>query len=286
VPITSVGEQGSVLGAVTFVNGPERPAFADADLLTAVDIGRRAGLAVDNSRRYDTQRHVAEVFQHSMLTSLPTLPGLDLHARYVPAAEAVEVGGDWYDAFAQPDGDVMLAVGDVAGHDVEAAAVMGQLRNFVRGDAYGRDEAPSALLARLDLAVLGLDIPSSATLVLARLRGNELSWSNAGHPPPMVLHADGKVEVLSTRVEPLLGLTTEARRTTHRTTLPPGATLLFYTDGLVETRQRSIDEGIAMLAERLGGLADVDTEELCDTILGDVVRREDDIAVLVVRVTA
>jgi GAF domain-containing protein len=286
VPITSPGTRGTVLGAVTFLNGPERPPFTDADLRAAVDIGARAGLAVDNSRRYEAQRHVAEVFQHSMLTSLPVLPGLDLHARYVPAAAGAEVGGDWYDAFVQPEGDVMLAVGDVAGHDVEAAAVMGQLRNLVRGDAYGRDDSAGDLLAQLDRAVLGLDVPASATLFLARLSGHELAWSNAGHPPPMVLHEDGRVEVLTAPVEPLLGLTRATARTTHRAKLPPGATLLLYTDGLVETRRRGVDVGIALLAERLAGLVGLATHELCDEVLRCAASSDDDIAVLVARVTA
>src|SRR3982751_1311917 len=154
-----------------------------------MDIGRRAGLAIDNSRLYREQRHVAEVLQQSLLTDLPDIPGVELHARYLPAQAGAAVGGDWYDAFAQPDGSVMLAVGDVSGHDNEAAATMGQLRNLVRGDAYGRDDEPGPLLTQLDRAIHGLHMRASATAIVAKLRaaGDEytVGFANAGHPPPL-----------------------------------------------------------------------------------------------------
>src|SRR3954452_19410428 len=142
---------------------------------------------------------VAEVLQNSMLTDLPQIRHVELHARYLPAEDGTAVGGDWYDAFAQPDGSVMLAVGDVSGHDIEAAATMGQLRNLVRGDAYGRDDEPGPLLGQLDRAVHGLRVPAAATLVLARLRRDGdaylVSFSTAGHPPPVLMRPDGEVEV-------------------------------------------------------------------------------------------
>ncbi|MEV4706679.1 SpoIIE family protein phosphatase [Actinoplanes sp. NPDC049316] len=276
-----------MLGSVTLVNGPGRPPFTEADERTALDIARRAGLAIDNSRLYGRQRHVAEVLQHSMLTELPDIPGMELHARYLPAQDGAAVGGDWYDAFAQPDGSVMLAVGDVSGHDVEAAAAMGQLRNLVRGDAYGRDDEPGALLTQLDRAIRGLNVKAAATAVLARIRrgdaGYDVTFANAGHPPPLLVHADGTVEAWWETPQPLLGLAQRAQRATHRRTVPAGSTLLLYTDGLVEEPGRLLDDGIARVAETLRSEAERPGEELCTCLVGTAPRRADDIAFLLIR---
>ncbi|RSM51821.1 stage II sporulation protein E [Actinoplanes sp. ATCC 53533] len=276
-----------VLGSITLVNGPSRESFTDADERTGTDIGRRAGLAIDNSRLYRQQRHVAEVLQQSMLTELPTIDGIELHARYLPAQDGAAVGGDWYDAFTQPDGSVMLAVGDVSGHDIEAAATMGQLRNLVRGDAFGRDDEAGPLLSQLDQALRGLRVPASATVVLARLRRESdaytLSFSNAGHPPPLLLLPDGSVEVWWTTPEPLLGLVLRNERATHKRTIPRGATLVLYTDGLVETPGRLIDDGIALVERALRDNAGLPGEELCSRLLDAASRRADDIALLLIR---
>jgi GAF domain-containing protein len=277
-----------VLGSITLVNGPSRAPFSDADERTGTDIGRRAGLAIDNSRLYRQQRHVAEVLQQSMLTELPTISGMELHARYLPAQDGAAVGGDWYDAFAQPDGSLMIAVGDVSGHDIEAAATMGQLRNLVRGDAFGRDDEPGPLLSQLDRALRGLRVPAAATVVLARLRREHdaytLSYSNAGHPPPLLLRPDGTVEVWWTTPEPLLGLTSRNERATHRRSIPRGSTLVLYTDGLVEIPGRLIDDGILLVEQALRNNADLPGEELCTRLIEAASRRADDIALLLIRV--
>jgi len=286
-PITAPVTQ-RVVGSITLVNGPARAPFSAADERTATDIGRRAGLAIDNSRLYSQQRHVAEVLQQSMLTELPAIPGMELHARYLPAQAGAAVGGDWYDAFAQPDGSVMLAVGDVSGHDIEAAATMGQLRNLVRGDAYGRDDEPGPLLTRLDKAIRGLRVPATATAVLARMRRTgdtyAVAFSNAGHPPPLLLLPDGTVEAWWSAAEPLLGLASRRERTTHRRTVPAGATLLLYTDGLVEHPGRLLDDGIARVEAALRGNAKMPGEELCSRLIEAASRRADDIALLLIRV--
>jgi GAF domain-containing protein len=284
VPITAPVTQ-RVLGTITLVNGPSRQSFTRADERTATDIGRRAGLALDNSRLYREQRHVAEVLQHSLLTELPDIPGVELHARYLPAQAGIAVGGDWYDAFAQPDGSVMVAVGDVSGHDIEAAATMGQLRNLVRGDAYGRDDGAGPLLTQLDRAVRGLRMPATATAVLARLRDHTVSFSNAGHPPPLLLRPDGQVDVWWTKPEPLLGLASAGPRRTHVRRVPPGSTLLLYTDGLVEDPGRLIDDGIERVAAVLRGNAEAPGEDLCSRLVESAGRRADDIAFLLIRMT-
>ncbi|WBB72408.1 SpoIIE family protein phosphatase [Micromonospora sp. WMMD1128] len=285
VPITAVGDR--VIGTVTLVNRPGRRGFDPSDLRTAQDIGVRAGQAVGNSRLYGEQRHVAEVLQHSMLPVLPTVPGIELAARYLPAADRVEVGGDWYDAFVQPDGELVAAIGDVAGHDIEAAATMGQLRNLVRGNAYGRDDPVEDLVANLDRAIGGLRVPTVATAVLARVRpaddGLRVRWCNAGHPPPLLIRADGTVSAAEGR-GPLLGLARPPRRTGRTVTLAPGDTLLLHTDGLIERRDQPIDEGQAELVERLAADGpQVPLAALCDRLLAAADRREDDVAVLALR---
>jgi GAF domain-containing protein len=287
VPITAPVSR-RTLGSITLVNGLRRPSFTEADERTAMDIGRRAGLAVDNSRLYRQQRHVAEVLQQSMLTDLPDIADVELHARYLPAQDGAAVGGDWYDAFAQPDGSVMLAVGDVSGHDIEAAATMGQLRNLVRGDAYARDDEAGQLLTQLDRAVRGLRVPTAATAVLARLRRDHddysVSFSNAGHPPPILLRPDGEVDVWWEPSEPLLGLLPRANRATHRRSVPAGSTLVLYTDGLVEDPAELIDDGIGRITDVLRGNAHLPGEELCSRLIGAAPRRADDIALLLIRV--
>ncbi|WP_433391027.1 SpoIIE family protein phosphatase [Micromonospora sp. KLBMP9576] len=287
VPIT---DGGRVLGCITLVNGPRRHRFDDSDLLVAVDVGRRAGQAIGNSRMYGEQRHVAHVLQDSMLPDLPVTDDLELAARYQPAADRVEVGGDWYDAFHQPGGDLIAAIGDVAGHDIEAAATMGQLRNLVRGNAYGRPDAVDELMIRLDETIRGLRIPAAATATLVRLSaddagGQRVSWCNAGHPPPLVVRAGGAVQVLAGMPEPLLGLNRAVRRSSRHTHLATGDTLLLYTDGLIERRDRSIDEGMAELVARLDGTHRLPLDEFCDLLLTTAHHREDDVALLAVRAT-
>jgi GAF domain-containing protein len=288
VPITAPLSR-RVLGAVMLVNGSGRGTFGADEEHTAGEIGRRAGLAVDNSRLYGRQRHVAEVLQHSMLTELPEIPGVELHARYLPAQAGDAVGGDWYDAFVQPDGSVMLAVGDVAGHDIEAAATMGQVRNLVRGDAYARDDPPGRQLSQLDRALHGLRVPAAATAVLARLRrdddGYALEFANAGHPPPILLRPDGEVEVWWESPEPLLGLIPRDGRPTHRRRPEPGSILLLYTDGLVESPSRLIDDGIDRIRTVLRSNPGVTGEDLCTQLIESAPRRADDIALLLVRLT-
>ncbi|MGC5021143.1 PP2C family protein-serine/threonine phosphatase [Micromonospora sp. DT47] len=287
VPVPAPGRN-ALMGSITLVNGPDRRAFDDGDLHTALEIGRRAGQAVGNSWMYSEQRHVAEVLQHSMLPQLPESPRVELTARYQPAADRVEVGGDWYDAFAQPDGDLIVAIGDVAGHDIEAAAAMGQLRNLVRGNAYGRTDPMDELMSRLDDAISGLRIRAAATAILARLRpapagGLSVSWCNAGHPPPLLVSADGTVRVLDGRREPLLGFTRPVPRTSQEALLASGDTLLLYTDGLIERRDRPVDEGTAELLDRIAGTAALSSAGLCDLLLTAADSREDDIALLAVR---
>ncbi|WP_222194985.1 SpoIIE family protein phosphatase [Modestobacter italicus] len=282
-----------VLGSLLLARGPDRTRFTDSDLGLAVEIGRRAGIALDNARLYSGQRHLATELQQSLLTAPPVVSFTDIAVRYVAAAQQAQVGGDWYDAFRQRSGDLVLVIGDVVGHDTRAAAAMGQIRGLVRGICFTSGDPPSQLLSSLDEAIVGLELTTMATAVLAQLSpptrdGVRMRWSNAGHPPPVLLDTSGRARLLgpgSGRADLLLGVDEMARRTTEETTLAAGATLLFYTDGLVERRDQDLDQGLQRLLSAVEAHAAEDLDALCDAVLGAMVPRapEDDVAMVAVR---
>jgi len=230
-----------------------------------------------------------------MLTAPPEPDHAEIVVRYHPAVEAAQVGGDWYDAFLQPGGATVLAIGDVVGHDTVAAAAMGQLRSLLRGIAYSGGTGPAAVLASLDRAMEGLQVHTLATAAVARLeagpvdreRGEtRLRWSSAGHPPLLVLHPGGRVEALAgERADLLLGVDHAARRRESVVELQPGSTVLLYTDGLVERRDADLDGGLLRLRACLVELADRPLDELLDELLERLVqgRPEDDVALVAVR---
>ncbi len=240
------------------------------------------------------QRELSDRLQQALLTPPPEPDHLHVAVRYQPAGHEAQVGGDWYDAFLQPDGATMLVIGDVVGHGSGAAAAMGQLRGLLRALAYDNDEPPSATLSRTDHAARGLAVSSLATVVLARIERHPdvpvsgrrvLRWSNAGHVPPIVLAPDGSTTVLATRPELMLGVEPDARRSDHTADLRDGHTLLLVTDGLVERRGSDLDAGTERLREALRDLGGTPLEDLCDTVLTRLVpgHEEDDVALLAVR---
>ncbi|HSU00392.1 MAG TPA: PP2C family protein-serine/threonine phosphatase, partial [Geodermatophilus sp.] len=225
----------------------------------------------------------------------PAPDAAEIVVRYRPAVEVAQVGGDWYDAFVQPSGTTMLVIGDVVGHDTEAAAAMGQLRGLLRGIAYRDGVGPAQVLSDLDAAVQGLGMRTMATAAVARVEQSPeqrdaglttLRWSNAGHPPPLVLHTDGRVEALAAeRPELMLGVDPAASRSESVLTVRRGTTLLLYTDGLVEGRDLPLDEGIGRLSAALADLGDQPLERLCDAVI-ERLRPEglqDDIALVAIR---
>jgi serine phosphatase RsbU (regulator of sigma subunit) len=264
------------------------------EIATAVEVARRGGLALDNSRLYGRQLKVAETLQHSLLTPPPQPDHLQIVVRYRPAATYQQVGGDWYDAFPQPDGATLLVIGDVVGHNVDAAAAMGQLRSMLRAIAYDRPESPARVLARVDGVLTGLQVDTLATALVARIEQppaqaaaglRTLRWSSAGHLPPLLLRPDGRVQPLDSPPERLLGTDHTGPRTDHVVPLDPGATVVLYTDGIVEHGRRGIDEGIARLTAALEAVAHLPLDELCDQLLARLAagRTDDDIALLAVR---
>jgi serine phosphatase RsbU (regulator of sigma subunit) len=286
--------RGEVFGALTLVNGPERGAHTDSEIRTAGIAARRAALALDNARLASANQQVAERLQLSLL-SPPVQPDqLELAVRYRPATQGMSIGGDWYDAFLQPDGDTVLVIGDVMGHDIEAAAAMGQVKTLVRGIAFDRLEEPAEVMRRVDHALVGLGVPAMATALVCRVEQapadraqglRRLRWSSAGHPEPMLLLADGTVEDLSAPIGPPLGIGWLGHRVDGLAALPEGSTLLLFTDGLFERRGVLLDDGRAQVREILRGSADLPLDALCDRLLAEMLGEgvEDDVAVLAVR---
>ncbi|KUM84569.1 MULTISPECIES: SpoIIE family protein phosphatase [Streptomyces] len=280
----------AVLGALTLGRAEDPVDFTTVDLPLIEDIARRAGLALDNARLYQRQRKVAETMQNHLLPQMPRVPGLQMTARYLPAPDASQVGGDWYDAFTLSDGATALAVGDVVGHDLEAAAGMAQLRNMLRAYAWAHQEPPSRIVARLDAAVMHITDVTMATMIFARIEERddghwELTWTNAGHPPPLLISHDGLARYLTDGHGILLGTGVGAARTDASAVLPPGSTLLLYTDGLIEAVGRSLDEGLRNLRRHAAALAHRPLASFTDQVLRRVrhIRNDDDVALLAVR---
>ncbi|POX41562.1 DNA-binding protein [Streptomyces sp. Ru73] len=287
VPLRSLHD---VLGALTLgrAKQPERFTAADAALLE--DIARRASLALENARLYQRQRKVAETMQRHLLPTLPRTPGRSLCARYLPAPDASQVGGDWYDAFTLLDGATALAIGDVVGHDLDAAAGMAQLRNMLRAYALSQRKPPSKVVEWLDQATQDIAEVSMATLVFARMTATaagrcEVSWTNAGHPPPLVVTPEGLAHYLTGGHGVLLGVEHDQVRPDATAELPPGATLLLYTDGLVESPSHSLDDGLERLRRHAASLARRPLEAFVDQLLARArpPDNDDDVALLAVR---
>ena len=245
-------------------------------------------------RAAEASRRLSEQLQRSLLTDPPQPPGLQVQVRYQPAAREAQIGGDWYDAFVVPDGgNTTLVIGDVTGHDRAAATVMAQVRNVLRGVAQIVAQPPAPVLAALERALRHLAVDVLATAVLAQVSpddaagpgGHAMVWCSAGHPPPLLLHPDGRAELLEREPDLLLGLGPATTRRDHRVLLPAGATVLLYTDGLVERRGESLDEGLARLVRVATELAALDVPGLCDALLARLGEdREDDVALLVLQV--
>jgi len=282
-----------VIGAAVFLRRPDRAAFESDDLLVAAQLATHTALGVDKAVLYGREAYIADELQRTMLPDeLPQPTGVTLASRYLPAAETARVGGDWYDAIPLPGGRVALVVGDVMGHSMTSAAIMGQLRTTAQTLA-GLDLPPQEVLHHLDEQAQRLGSDRMATCLYAVYDpvAHRIVVANAGHPPPVMLHRDGRAEVLRIPAGAPIGVGGVDFEAVELDA-PAGATLLLYTDGLVESRHRDVWTGIEHLREKLtetAGLTRPDTppplEPLCDEVLdilgpGD---RDDDIALLAAR---
>ncbi|MGY1803282.1 SpoIIE family protein phosphatase [Blastococcus sp. SYSU D00922] len=280
------------LGAIALVRAPGTRPFSQDDVDLAADLGGRAALAIDNVRLYEREHAVADTLQRSLLPVLGEIPGIESAAHYVSASQAADVGGDFYDLLALPDDSVAIVVGDVVGHDVAAAAAMGHLRGVLRASIWEADDAdPEVVLSRVDRLVQGLRVAPMATMVYARAlrpdapgRPWRLHVANAGHPPMLLRTPDGSVRVLAEVTGMLVGVDATTQRTTVSLEVPPGSTLLAYTDGLIERPGEDMDQGISELCARIATApADAGPRELCDAAVSGALDHRDDVALIAVR---
>ncbi|MHA6758220.1 PP2C family protein-serine/threonine phosphatase [Streptacidiphilus sp. PAMC 29251] len=253
--------------------------------------------AVERAVFLDARVHVAHQLQQAMLTDLPTLPGMDIAALYRPASVDDMVGGDWYDAFPLPhphadrDPGVAITVGDITGHDIHAATLMGQVRSMLRQSVLIKNgEGPASALAALEYACRVLPLPASGTLVHAHIHHENdqwtMTWTNAGHPPPLLLHPDGRVTRLTDHGPLLHHALPATERHDHEVVLEPGATLLLYTDGLIERVGHDLDGAIDHTAALLAAGASMPLPALLEHLADEVAdeRAGDDTVLLALRI--
>jgi serine phosphatase RsbU (regulator of sigma subunit)/anti-sigma regulatory factor (Ser/Thr protein kinase) len=263
--------------------------FDPYDTEIGMEFASRAAIFIDNARRYSRERATALTLQRSLLpTGLSFPSSVEVRHRYLPGSKMIEVGGDWYESIALPGGRVALVVGDVAGHGVRAAVTMGRLRTAIR--TLARLELPPAeTLQQLDelMHELGVREPHFATCVYAVFDAvsGRCEVASAGHLPPLLVGPDTSREFLDVAPAPPLGIGSGPIQT-KTFKIKDGSLLVLYTDGLVETRGRDIDEGLARLRDTFGpGAAERPLEELCKATLAGVYTddQRDDIAVLLAR---
>ena len=286
VPLMAAGRTNGL--AVTSFAEPV--AIAQEDLAFVETLASLAAQALDRARTYESERTIAETLQRSVLpASLPDVPGVQLAARYLPGTDEVDVGGDWFDAVLLPTGRLGIAVGDVVGKGVASAATMAQLRNALR--AFALDQMkPSSTISRLNRLTEELSESAFATVVYAVLdpETGVCRFTSAGHPPPLVVDPEGRARYLEGGRGLPLGTGAEARYRQEAVELQVGSTVILYTDGLVERRSESIDEGLERLrvaAESARGDPQSLVGHVIDALVGDAGRR-DDVAVLAVRLLA
>ncbi len=241
----------------------------------------RLAMAIDNARRYMRERRVAHSFQTALLpVAFPKRAGRAFHAAYAPATDEAEVGGDWYDAFDLPDGRLAMSIGDVAGHGLEAAVIMGEVRQTFRVAAM-ENRDPGAVLDMANRLLMLRPEPTMVTALFATYDGTTLTYASAGHPPPVLCTAEGQAERLPISGVPL-GVEAGDGRPTWTVTMPPGALLVLYTDGLIECGREVIGGEQALLAavrEQVSVQEGDPAKGIRDRMLGSR-RNTDDVAIL------
>ena len=280
-----------VLGTLTlFWTQEGRPGADDRDVV--LSLADYAAQAVHRAELLAGRRNAARILQEALLPTLPQAPGFELAGRYEPAHESDQVGGDWYDALVVPEGTggtLVVSVGDVAGHDTAAAAVMGQVRSSLRTLLIDRPAEPHLLLERLD-RVNAVESDRLVTAILASFAptvdGAELTWSNAGHLPPVLIAPGEAPRLLASAPDPLLGLGQPFTRASHVAAIPRGSVVVLYTDGLVERRDESLSDSLAALLVAVQALRDRPLDGLLDGLLAGSLARghDDDTAVFGIRV--
>jgi serine phosphatase RsbU (regulator of sigma subunit) len=289
VPMKTVGK---TIGALVLVTGESGRTFDERDVTVAEELGRRAATAIENTRLYDERSHIAHTLQRSLLPPvLPHIPGIELAARFRPAGEGYEVGGDFYDVF--NTGNAWgVVVGDVCGKGPDAAALTGLARHTLRAAAM-QENAPSKILGLLSEAIMRERVDSQfCTAVYACLElqsvGARMIVSVGGHPQPLLLSEDGRVEPVGSPGT-LLGSIPDTRLSDLELDLNPGAAVIFYTDGVIEAGKPRGAFGLEGLRSLLGSCAGLAAHEIAERIdqavMGLDDNPSDDVAILVVRIS-
>jgi hypothetical protein len=296
--VVPIRARGRALGALTLLTQhPYGRRYGPRDLHLAADLAGRAGLTVDNARLYEMEHAAAVTLQRSLLPAVPQVGGLQVAARYLVGVVGNQVGGDWYDVLSLPGGAVGIAVGDVVGHDLRAAAAMGQLRGVVRSYAWDGGQ-PGSVLDRCDQLVQGLEMAAMATAVYARLDPPDadgsrvLQYANAGHPTPLLLAPDRKIVRLDEHRSPMIGVVPTVGhgggtgRGSATVRCPRGSLLLLYTDGLTDVAGEDADERTALLERTVAAVPPgADAETVVEAVLGTCLPEplRDDVALLALR---
>jgi serine phosphatase RsbU (regulator of sigma subunit) len=291
--VSVVAHDGVVLGGL-FFGHPEPGVFDERAERNVVGLAGYAATAVQNARLFDRERLAAITLQRSLLPmSLPEIPGARLASAYEPASHHTEIGGDWYDALAMPDGSYSLTVGDVGGHDLRAAGVMGQLRTVFRMSSI-ESEGPIDVLTKVDRYHSTFGVAEFATAIQATYDPctSTLRIASAGHPAPLLIEPDGAVRFLDVDTLPGVGsgLVDETDDIPAETVLAlsRGTQVLFFTDGLIERRDRSVDEGLDRLATAAADFVAAHPEGRNEALLADLLRlpsdKADDVALLLLSI--
>lgn len=281
--VVPVIAQDHIFGALTFVRTPNSPDFDRGDLLFAMELGRRAGLAVANAKQFRREQHVAETLQRAFLPRrFPSRDGMQLYAHYRPGSTEADIGGDWYDAFENDAGEIVMTIGDVTGKGIEAARLMVMMRQAIRvASLDSRDPSVIASTCNRLLLSEGADRLATAFIAVLDPRTRRLRYVSAGHAPPYVRNKDGSVRKLQPPSPPL-GAFHYMHYELHHDFLEPESMLVLYTDGVIEVR-RDVLHGEMMLEQVLASEAVVHAANPAEfverAIEGQAPR--DDIAVLV-----
>ncbi|MET0132469.1 MAG: GAF domain-containing SpoIIE family protein phosphatase [Kibdelosporangium sp.] len=273
---------GQLLGVLHVGSVPARR-FSDDDIHLLQLVADRMALATQ-AHMSTTERAATAALQRSLLPALPpSLPGLEFAARYVPGA-ALTVGGDWYDVFPLPEGQWGIVMGDVVGHGLPAAVIMGRLRSALRSYAL-LDTDPAVVLDRLDRKVTHFEPGAMATVLYAVINPSRQSLriSLAGHPPPVVATRDQPTRLLTLPANPPIGSGYARPHPSSHVEIPPDSVICFYTDGLVERRDRGIDDGLTLLCQAVEAQP---AEAVCASVMAALIGDEatsDDVALLVLR---
>ncbi|MER6378147.1 GAF domain-containing SpoIIE family protein phosphatase [Streptomyces mirabilis] len=286
-----VNIRGKIYGNLYVSERRDGRPFGPRDEAMIVALADAAGLAVDDARLYEQIRLDAERFQRLLLPRLPDhVAPFDAAAAYRPATTPGRVGGDWYDALLVPDQACAAVIGDVVGHDLQAAAAMAQVRNMLRALFYDVRTPPSAVLTRLDRALEAITEVPVTTACLARIEpappaGWTLHWSTAGHPPPLLISPGQPARYLHTDPDLPLGVDTALPRHDHTHPLPEDSTVVFFTDGLIEHHEHPIEEGLGRLAALATAHADLPLVDFVQTLADQHPSDgHDDMAILALRI--